>query len=110
MLWHEAALACGKLTRGDTGGQPTPSEVIMSRPNREKFEEILRVSGFELVKWPINICALELALSYGIGRALRLAFAPSAVPMEFLIVSVAIVGFISALTVSRYMPSDEALE
>jgi hypothetical protein len=30
--------------------------------------------------------------------------------MEFLIVSVAIVGFISALTVSRYMPADEALE
>jgi hypothetical protein len=30
--------------------------------------------------------------------------------MEFLIVSVAIVGFILALTVSRYMPSDEGLE
>jgi hypothetical protein len=68
------------------------------------------VSGFELVKWPINICALELALSYGIGRALRLAFDPTAVPIEFLIISVAIVGFISALTVSRYMPADEALE
>jgi hypothetical protein len=32
MRRHEAALACGKLTRGDTGGQPTPSEVMMSSP------------------------------------------------------------------------------
>jgi len=33
----EAALASGKLTRGDTGGQPTPSEVIMSSCFPKKF-------------------------------------------------------------------------
>lgn len=70
----------------------------------------MKLSGFELVKWPINICALGLAFGYGIGRALRLAFDPAPVPNEFLIISVAVVGFISVLTVSRYMPSDEALE
>jgi toxin HigB-1 len=31
MLWHAVALALGKLTHDGTGGQPTPSEVIMSR-------------------------------------------------------------------------------
>jgi hypothetical protein len=31
---HEAALACGKLTRGGTGGQPTLPEVIMSKPHQ----------------------------------------------------------------------------
>jgi hypothetical protein len=32
VLRHQAALASCQLTRGYPGGQPTPSEVIMSRP------------------------------------------------------------------------------
>jgi hypothetical protein len=70
----------------------------------------MKQSAFELIKWPINICALDLALGFGVGKALRLAFQPSPVPTVFLVVSVALVGFTSAWTVSRYMPSDEALE
>jgi hypothetical protein len=36
MRWHAVALALGKLTHDGTGGQPTPSEVIMSRRQKPK--------------------------------------------------------------------------
>lgn len=70
----------------------------------------MKQSAFELIKWPINICALDLALGFGVGKVLRLGFQPSPVPNVFIVASVALVGFASAWTVARYMPSDEALE
>ena len=70
----------------------------------------MKQSGIELIKWPINICAFSLGLGFGVGKALRLTFQQTPVPKVFLVASVALVSFASALTVSRYMPSDETLE
>jgi hypothetical protein len=68
------------------------------------------VSWVELLKWPINIAVFELALGYGVGKALQTYFQPAPAPFLLTMLAIAPVLFISAYAVSRYMPSDEALE
>lgn len=68
-----------------------------------------KITLFELIRWPIDICAFELAFGYGVGRGLGLYF-NGAAPKVILLGAFAVVSFISAYVVCRYLPSEEHLE
>ncbi len=74
-----------------------------------KIDSPKTISIFELIRWPIDICAFELAFGYGVGRGLGLYFNAS-VPQIVLVGAFAIVSLVSAYVVCRYLPSEEHLE
>ncbi len=65
---------------------------------------------FSLAKWPMNICAFELGLGYGVGRALQLYFSPDKSPFWISLTALSVVVFCSTYVVCRYMPSDIVID
>lgn len=68
-----------------------------------------KIPLFELIRWPIDICAFELAFGYGVGRGLGLYF-NGFTPKVVLLGAFAVVSMISAYVVCRYLPSEVHLE
>lgn len=69
-----------------------------------------RLTLFELLRWPIDICALELAFGYGVGKASQMYFASTPIPISILLFLVWFVSLSSTYLVCRYLPSNEALD
>ncbi len=66
--------------------------------------------AFSLARWPLDVCLFELALGYGVSRILKVCFEPDTIPWLVALSAYAMVAFVSAYAVCRYMPSDAALE
>jgi hypothetical protein len=61
---------------------------------------------FEIVKWPINILAFELAFGYGLMRLLSVYYGVGKIPVYAQFVSIGIVCSLCLFIVGRYLPSD----
>jgi len=69
-----------------------------------------KLTLFELLRWPLDICALELAFGYGVGKASQMYFASTPIPISILLFLVWFVSLSSTYLVCRYLPSNEALD
>ena len=62
-----------------------------------------------ILKWPINICLFELAVSFGVGKFWMLHFGAHIVPEAVLLISYVLISFPCAYIVCKYMPSEKSL-
>lgn len=62
--------------------------------------------GFRILKWPVDVFALELGLGYGVLRLLTATYAPEPIPSAAKLGAWALLSMVCLAVVVRYVPAD----